>query len=58
MKYDVFIEELLTRVIEVEADSLEDAYENAERMYYDEEFVLDSNDFASVNIEVLGETEW
>ena len=57
MKYDVAIEEVLSRVIEVEADSLEEAYYETERMYYNEEVVLDSNDFADVNIEVLGETE-
>ena len=57
MKYDVAIEEISSRVIEVEADSLEEAYYKAEAMYYDEEVVLDSNDFADVNIEVLGETE-
>ena len=57
MKYDVAIEELSTRVIEVEADSLEEAYEIASEMYYNEEVVLDSSDFADVNIEVIGETE-
>lgn len=57
MKYDVAIEELLTRVIEVEADSIAEAFEIAEAMYYDEEVVLDFNDFADVNIEVVGETE-
>lgn len=57
MKFDVVIEELSTRVIEVEADSLEEAYYKAEAMYYDEEVVLDFNDFADVNIEVIGETE-
>ena len=57
MKYDVAIEELSTRVIEVEADSAAKAYEIAEAMYYNEEVVLDSSDFADVNIEVIGETE-
>ena len=57
MKYDVAIEELSTRVIEVEADSLEEAYYKASEMYYNEEVVLDFNDFADVNIEVIGETE-
>lgn len=57
MKYDVAIEELSTRVIEVEADSHLEAYEKAEAMYYNEEVVLDSSDFADVNIEVIGETE-
>lgn len=58
MKYDVAIEELSTRVIEVEADSLADAFMIASEMYYNEEVVLDSSDFADVNIEVIGETEW
>ena len=58
MKYDVAIEELSTRVIEVEADSFADAYEIASEMYYNEEVVLESSDFADVNIEVIGETEW
>ena len=57
MKYDVAIEELLTRVIEVEADSDAEAFELAEAMYYDEEIVLDFNDFADVNIEVIGVVE-
>ena len=57
MKYDVAIEEVSSRVIEVEAESLEDAYYKAEALYYNEDVVLDSNDFADVNIEVLGETE-
>lgn len=57
MKYDVAIEELSTRVIEVEADSAAEAYEIAEAMYYDEEVVLDSSDFADVNIEIIGAVE-
>lgn len=57
MKFDVAIEELSTRVIEVEADSLEDAFMIASEMYYNEEVVLDSSDFSDVNIEVIGETE-
>ena len=57
MKYDVAIEELLTRVIEVEANSLEEAFMVASELYYNEEVVLDFNDFADVNIEIIGETE-
>lgn len=57
MKYDVAIEEVLSRVIEVEADTIAEAYELAEAMYYDEEVVLDFNDFADVNIEVIGTVE-
>ena len=57
MKYDVAIEELLTRVIEVEADSIAEAFMVASELYYNEEVVLDFNDFADANIEVIGETE-
>ena len=57
MKYDVAIEELLTRVIEVEADSDAEAFELAEAMYFNEEVVLGSSDFADVNIEVIGVVE-
>ena len=56
MKYDVAIEELLTRVIEVEANSIEEAFMVASELYYNEEVVLESQDFADVNIEVIGKT--
>lgn len=57
MKFDVAIEELSTRVIEVEADSLEGAFMRASEMYHNEDVVLDFSDFSDVNIEVIGETE-
>ena len=57
MKYDVAIEELSTRVIEVEADSLEGAFMRATEMYHNEDVVLDFSDFSDVNIEVIGEAE-
>ena len=57
MKYDVAIEELLTRVIEVEANSIEEAFMVASELYYNEEVVLESQDFADVNIEVIGVVE-
>lgn len=57
MKYDVAIEELSTRVIEVEAESLEDAYYKAEALYFDVGILLTSEDFQSVNIEVIGAVE-
>lgn len=57
MKYDVAIEEVMSRVIEVEAVSEEEAYGKAYDMYTDESVVLDSGDFLDFNIIVLGETE-
>lgn len=57
MKFDVAIEEVMSRVIEVEAVSEEEAYGKAYDMYNEENVVLDSQDFLDFNIHVLGETE-
>ena len=48
MKYRVNIEEILSRVIEVEADNPEDAEYKAEQMYKNEEVVLDANDLQEI----------
>lgn len=42
MKYKVNVEELLSRIIEVEADSDEEAEEKVREMYRNEEIVLDA----------------
>lgn len=57
MKYDVAIEEVSSRVIEVEAESEEEAYGIAYDMYTDEGVVLDSGDFLDFDINVIGESE-
>lgn len=57
MKYNVAIDEVMSRVIEVEAESEEEAYGKAYDMYNEENVVLDSQDFLDFNIHVLGETE-
>lgn len=44
-KYGVEIMELANRVIEVDANSYEEAQEKAEEMYRNEEVVLDHEDF-------------
>lgn len=48
MKYKVNVEELLSRIVEVEADSDEEAEEKVREMYRNEEIVLDASDFQSV----------
>ena len=48
MKYKVNIEELLSRVVEVEAENEEDAEDKVREMYMNEEIVLDASDFQSV----------
>lgn len=48
MKYKVNVEELLSRIVEVEADSDEEAEEKVREMYRNEEIVLDASDFQSI----------
>ena len=48
MKYKINIEEILSRVIEVEAEDEEQAESIAKEMYYGEKVILDSNDLLSV----------
>lgn len=48
MKYKVNVEELLSRIVEVEADSDEEAEDKVREMYKNEEIVLDASDFQSV----------
>lgn len=45
MKFNIEVEEIFQRVIQVEADSLEEAIKNVQQKWYDGEIVLDSEDF-------------
>lgn len=47
MKYKVNVEELLSRIVEVEAEN-EEEEEKVREMYMNEEIVLDASDFQSV----------
>lgn len=55
MVYLVEVTETLTRNVEVEADSIEDAEIQIERQYKDELIVLDSSDHEDTVITVIGE---
>ena len=48
MKYKVNVEELLSRIVEVEAENEEETEEKVREMYMNEEIVLDASDFQSV----------
>ena len=48
MKYKVNVEELLSRIVEVEAKNEEEAEEKVREMYMNEDIVLDASDFQSV----------
>lgn len=51
MKYDITIIETLSRSIEIEADSYDDALMKVEEMYDNQEIILDSEDFKGKTIE-------
>lgn len=48
MKYRVNVEEILSRIVEVEAGNEEEAEEKVREMYRNEEIVLDADDLQSV----------
>ena len=48
MKYSVTIEETLSRTVEIEADSKQDAIEKVKKQYNNESIVLDADDFSEV----------
>ena len=48
MKYKGNVEELFSRIVEVEAEHEEEAEEKVREMYMNEDIVLDASDFQSV----------
>ena len=48
MKYKVNVEELLSIIVEVEAENEEETEEKVREMYMNEDIVLDASDFQSV----------
>ena len=49
--YKIEIQELLSRIIEIEAPSAEEAIDKARAMYRAEEIVLDADDWMGTEIE-------
>lgn len=52
MKYRVAIIETLSKVVEVDADSEEEAFKDVWQSYNNCEIVLDSGDFINVDFEI------
>lgn len=48
MKYKINVEEILSRIIEVEADNEDEAEEKVKKMYREQEIVLDAEDFQEI----------
>ena len=51
--FKVEIQELLSRIVEVEANSIDEALDKVNQLYRNQEIVLDSNDFISNRIEAV-----
>lgn len=53
--FKIEIQEFLSRIIEVEAESSDEAISKVREMYRNEEIVLDSNDYVTTEIEEYSE---
>jgi len=53
--FKIEIQETLSRIIEVEADNIEEAIFKANEMYKNEEIVLSENDFVETKIDKIEE---
>ena len=51
-KYRIEVKELLSRIVETEADNEEDAVEMVRQMYRNCELVLDASDYVETEISV------
>ena len=51
--FEVIISEMSSKIVKIEANDAEEAYNKTRDMYYGEEIVLDYSDFDDVDFEVL-----
>lgn len=49
--YNIEIQEFLSKVVEVKAASVEEAISKVKEMYYNEEIVLDADDYVTTEID-------
>ena len=54
-KYRIEIKEVLSQIVEMEADEGNDAVEKVRQMYRNCEIVLDSSDYTETNISIKDE---
>lgn len=54
-KYRIEVTEVLSRIVETEAESDEDAVEKVKRMYRNCDIILDASDYVVTEISVKGE---
>lgn len=53
--FEVNISEMSSKIVKVEANNADEAYDKVRDMYYSEEIVLDYSDFDDVDFEVLND---
>lgn len=53
--FKIEIQEFLSRIIEVEAENIDEAVSKAKEMYQNEEIVLDNEDYVTTEIEEYNE---
>lgn len=51
--FEIEITELLSRIIEVEAETENEAFEKVNEMYQNEKIVLDSSDYVDTEIKIF-----
>jgi hypothetical protein len=47
--YKIEVKETLSRIIEINANSIDEALENVQKIYKNEEIILDNDDFVEVD---------
>lgn len=48
-KYKIEIEEVLQKIVEIEANSLDEALDIVQNKYYNQEYILDYDDYKGVD---------
>lgn len=57
MLFNVSVKETLERVVTVKASTEDEAEQIVRERYYDEDIVLDANDYVDCDIESMGEAD-
>jgi hypothetical protein len=53
--FKIEVQEFLSRIVEIEANNIDEAISTVKQMYQNEEIVLDSEDFVAIEIEEFSE---
>lgn len=56
--YEIEIKEILSKVVEVDAENIEEAYLKIKEQYNNELIVLDSSNYVKTEIEEINNQRW